>query len=64
MSATMECPKCQTVTTGDVAGKTGFSLPIPCGPLQTPTPVRYYFKCRNASCQSTWYPDASEVIST
>ena len=63
MSATMECPKCQTVTTGDVAGKTGFSLALPCGPLATPTSILYHFKCKNANCQHTWYPDASGVIS-
>ena len=50
MSATMECPKCQTVTTGEVAGKTGFSLPMPCGPLPTPAPVRYHFKCYRGIC--------------
>jgi hypothetical protein len=62
MSATMKCPKCKTVTTGQLAGKVGFSSPGG-GPLATPTPKRYHFECKNPNCESVWYPDASEIDS-
>ena len=62
MSATMKCPKCQTVTKGELAGKVGFSRPGG-GPLLTPTPERYHFKCQQPNCERVWYPDASEIDS-
>jgi hypothetical protein len=62
MSATMKCPKCQTVSNGELAGKVGFSGPGG-GPLLMPTPERYHFKCQNPNCGSVWYPDASEIDS-
>jgi hypothetical protein len=61
MSATMKCPKCETVTKGELAGKVGFSRPG--GPLATPSPKRHRFKCNNPNCGYIWYPDASEVDS-
>ena len=61
MSAKMKCPKCQTVTKGELAGKVGFSGPSG-GPLGTPTPERYHFECTNPNCKSVWYPEASEII--
>jgi hypothetical protein len=61
MTATMKCPKCQTVTRGELAGKVGFSGSGG-GPLVTPAPEeRYHFECRNPNCGCVWYPDASEV---
>ena len=60
MSETMKCPKCQTVSKGELAGKVGFSGPGG-GPLLTPTPERYHFTCQNPNCGSVWYPDASEI---
>jgi hypothetical protein len=62
MSATMKCPKCHTVTTGELAGKVGFSGPKG-GPLLAPTPERYHFVCKHPNCESVWYPDASEIDS-
>jgi general stress protein YciG len=63
MTATMKCPKCQTVTTGALAGKVGFSGPGG-GPLVTPTsPVLYHFECRRPDCGRVWYPEASEIDS-
>jgi hypothetical protein len=62
MSATMKCPKCKTVTTGQLAGKVGFSGPGG-GPLTTPTPERYHFECEHPNSGSIWYPDASEIDS-
>lgn len=62
MIATMKCPKCQTVTKGELAGKVGFSGSGG-GPLVTPTPARYRFQCQHANCESVWYPDASEIDS-
>jgi hypothetical protein len=62
MSATMKCPKCQTVTTGELAGKVGFSGSGG-GPLDTPTPDRYHFECQRPNCGGVWYPSASEVDS-
>jgi hypothetical protein len=60
MSATMKCPKCHTVTRGQLAGKVGFSGPRG-GPLTTPTPERYRFECKQPNCGSVWYPDATEI---
>jgi hypothetical protein len=60
MSATMKCPKCQTVTKGELAGKVGFSGPGG-GPLLAPTPDRYHLECKK--CGGVWYPDASEIDS-
>jgi hypothetical protein len=60
MTATMKCPKCQTVATGKLAGKVGFAGPGG-GPLVTPTPARYRFECPQANCGSVWYPDATEI---
>ena len=48
MSATMRCPKCKTVTKGELAGKVGFSGPAG-GPLATPT-------LDHASLMA-WYPN-------
>jgi hypothetical protein len=63
MIATMKCPKCERVTTGQLAGKVGFSGPGG-GPLvATPTPERYRFECKQANCGTVWYPDATEVDS-
>ena len=62
MTATMKCPKCQSVTKGELAGKVGFSGPGS-GPLLPPTPERYHFTCQRPNCGSVWYPDASEIDS-
>jgi hypothetical protein len=61
MIATMKCPKCQTVTTGALAGKFGFSRRGG-GPLATPVQEeRYHFECKNHNCGRVWYPAASEI---
>ena len=62
MSATMKCPKCQTVTRGELAGKIGFSGPGG-GPLPTHTLERYHFECKYPDCKHVWYPNTSEVDS-
>ena len=63
MSATMKCPKCQTVTKGELAGKVGFAGQGG-GPLLTPTPpARYHFECKHPNCGRVWYPDATEIDS-
>ena len=65
MSATMKCPKCKTVTKGELAGKVGFSGPGG-GPLPTlpkPTLARYRLECKHPNCGHVWYPDASDVDS-
>jgi hypothetical protein len=62
MTATMKCPKCQSVTKGELAGKVGFSGPSS-GPLLPPTPERYHFTCARPNCGSVWYPNASEIDS-
>ena len=62
MSATMKCPKCKTLTKGELAGKVGFSGPGG-GPLSTPTLERYHFECKQPNCEHVWYPDGSEVDS-
>jgi len=63
MTAKMKCPKCQTVTKGELAGKVGFSGPGG-GPLVAPTPERYRFQCKQPNCVSVWYPDSSEIDSS
>ena len=60
MSATMKCPKCHRVTTGQLAGKVGFSGPGG-GPLVAPAPERYRFECTHPNCERVWYPDATEI---
>jgi hypothetical protein len=62
MSATMKCPKCKTITKGELAGKVGFSGSVG-GPLTVPTVARYHFECTRPNCGHVWYPDASEVDS-
>jgi hypothetical protein len=65
MSATMKCPKCKTLTKGEMAGKVGFSGPGggPLPTLPTPTLDRYRLECKHPNCGHVWYPDASEVDS-
>ena len=62
MSATMKCPKCHTVTTGELAGKVGFSGPKG-GPLLTPALERFHVVCTRPNCEHVWSPDASEIDS-
>jgi len=62
MSATMKCPKCKTLTTGELAGKVGFSGSVG-GPLGVPTVERYHLECKRPNCGHVWYPDASAVDS-
>ena len=63
MSANMKCPKCNTVTKGELAGKVGFSGPGggPLPELPTSALERYHLECKQ--CGHVWYPDASEVNS-